>query len=364
MKGSYQAGTSLFAWFLTSVAVLILTSSIAAQGAAPAQQGGGRGRGAAAPPGPPAPPAENPKDLQEVWSGNFRVDSKPKMKPVAQKLFDDNTEELRRKVPVTKDPAFWCTPVGIPHIYNNGIHPFEILQTPARTFIFYEADRTWRTVWTDGRSIPNDVEDLWLGYSVGHWEGDEFVVETAGFNDKTWLLLGEGSMHSTKLRVIERFKRVDRDNLQIKFRTDRSGLLRKRMDAHRKLPAATKGTAVGTRRDILRPRGAADLRQGCADAERGARQEIALCNPSSTVFLRCSKKLFQKKPFWNATRYTISFDRVNAPPSDMSAVMVSNGMNTIGDAKIGIRKSISANVSFVCPCSACEYPYPQTSPAA
>ena len=218
MKGSCYTGSRLVARFLASVAVLMLTSSIAALGAASAQQGGGRGRGAAAPPGPPAPPAENPKDLQEVWLGNFRVDSKPKMKPVAQKLFDENTEELRRKVPVTKDPAFWCTPVGIPHIYNNGIHPFEILQTPARTFIFYEADRTWRTVWTDGRSIPDDVEDLWLGYSVGHWEGDEFVVETAGFNDKTWLLLGEGSMHSTKLRVIERFKRVDRDNLQIKFR--------------------------------------------------------------------------------------------------------------------------------------------------
>jgi hypothetical protein len=56
-----------------------------------------------------------------------------------------------------------------------------------------------------------------MGYSIGHWEGDEFVVETGGFNDKTWLLLGEGSPHSTKLRVTERFKRVDRDSLQIKF---------------------------------------------------------------------------------------------------------------------------------------------------
>ena len=209
MIGRPHAESRLVAWFLTSVAVLMLTSLVAAQGAA-------RGRGAA-PPGPAAPPAENPRDLQEVWTGNFRVDSKPKMRPVAQKIFDENTEELRRKLPVTKDPAFWCTPVGVPHIYNNGIHPFEILQTPARTFIFYEADRTWRTVWTDGRSIPDEAEDLWMGYSIGRWEGEEFVVESAGFNDKTWLLLGEGSPHSTKLRVTERFRRVDRDNLQIKF---------------------------------------------------------------------------------------------------------------------------------------------------
>jgi len=195
-----------------SAVVLVLACATAAGG----QAAGARGRGAAPAP-PPGPPAENPRDLQEVWTGNFRVDIKPKMKPVAQKIFDENTEELRRGLPVTKDPAFWCTPVGIPHIYNNGIHPFEILQTQGRTFIFYEADRTWRTIWTDGRSIPEEAEDMWLGYSVGRWEGDEFVVETAGFNDKSWLLLGEGSPHSTALRVIERFKRVDRDNLQIKF---------------------------------------------------------------------------------------------------------------------------------------------------
>lgn len=208
MLHSHRSGRRLIAPLVAFAAILTLAVSITAQGAA-------RGRGAAAPAG--APPAANPRDLQGVWQGNLRTDSKPKLRAAAQKIFDDNTEELRRKVPVTKDPVFWCTPAGVPHVYNNGVHPFEILQTPARTFLFYEADRTWRTVWTDGRKMPDDVSDLWMGYSVGRWEGNEFVVETAGFNDKTWVLQGEGTTHSTNLRITERFRRVDRDNLQIKF---------------------------------------------------------------------------------------------------------------------------------------------------
>jgi hypothetical protein len=206
MMHSHRPGRRLVAPLFALAAILTLAVSITAQGQA-------RGRGAAA----PAPPAANPRDLQGVWSGNLRTDSKPKLRAAAQKIFDDNTEELRRKVPVTKDPVFWCTPAGVPHVYANGVHPFEILQTPARTFLFYEADRTWRTVWTDGRKMPDDVSDLWMGYSVGRWEGNEFVVETAGFNDKTWVLQGEGTTHSTNLRITERFRRVDRDNLQIKF---------------------------------------------------------------------------------------------------------------------------------------------------
>ena len=170
--------------------ILTLAVSITAQGQA-------RGRGAAA---HGCAARHQPRDLQGVWSGGLRTDSKPKLRAVAQKIFDDNTEELRRKLPVTKDPVFWCTPAGVPHVYDNGVHPFEILQTPARTFLFYESDRTWRTVWTDGRSMPDDVSDLWMGYSIGRWEGNEFVVETAGFNDKTWVLQGEGTTHSTKLR--------------------------------------------------------------------------------------------------------------------------------------------------------------------
>ena len=205
----HYTGNRLIAGFLTSAAILTLTVSISAQGQ-------GRGRGGAAPPAPAAPPVADPRDLQSVWQGNMRVDTTPKMLPVAQKRFDDNTEELRRKVPITKDPTFRCDPAGVPHVYNNGVHPFEILQTPSRTFLFYEAARMWRTVWTDGRSIPDDVDDLWLGYSVGRWEGNELVVDTAGFNDTTWIDAG-GHPHSTKLHVTERFRRVDRDTLQIKL---------------------------------------------------------------------------------------------------------------------------------------------------
>jgi hypothetical protein len=166
---------------------------------------------------PVAAQGTDPRDLQGVWQGTLRTISKPRLRPVAQKIFDDNTEELRRKLPITKDPVLRCAPLGVPHIYNNGVHPFEILQTPARTFLFYESDRTWRTVWTDGRSMPDDVSDLWLGYSIGRWEGNELVIETEGFNDKTWILQGEGTTHSDKLHVTERVRRTGRASLQIAF---------------------------------------------------------------------------------------------------------------------------------------------------
>jgi hypothetical protein len=65
------------------------------------------------------------------------------------------------------------------------------------------------------RRLPEDPDLAWMGYSVGHWEGDTtFVVDTVGFNEKTWLdRLGHA--HSDQLHVTERFRRVDHDHLEL-----------------------------------------------------------------------------------------------------------------------------------------------------
>src|SRR5438874_11204974 len=65
----------------------------------------------------------------------------------------------------------------------------------------------------DARAQPKDPNPSWLGYSVGHWEGDTLVVESAGFNDRTWLDRA-GHPHSEKLRVSERFRRGDFGHMQ------------------------------------------------------------------------------------------------------------------------------------------------------
>lgn len=115
----------------------------------------------------------------------------------------------------TNDPVLTkCDPPGVPRVYFHP-YPFEFVHTPKYTLMLYEYDHVVRRIYTDGRPIPADPDLTWLGYSVGHWEGDTtLVVETVGFNDKTWLDR-LGHPHSTQLRVTERFRRIDRDHMQV-----------------------------------------------------------------------------------------------------------------------------------------------------
>jgi hypothetical protein len=88
-----------------------------------------------------------------------------------------------------------------------------ILQTP--TFIaVLNDDLTYRQIFMDGRTLERDPHPSWMGYSVGRWEGDTLVVESVGFNDKTWLHVS-GLPHTEALRVRERIQRRDFGHLQI-----------------------------------------------------------------------------------------------------------------------------------------------------
>jgi hypothetical protein len=77
----------------------------------------------------------------------------------------------------------------------------------------------YRQIFTDGRKLPEDPNPNWMGYSVGRWEGDEFVVETAGFNDEGWLDNG-GHPSTDALRVTERFRRKDFGHLDVAITVD------------------------------------------------------------------------------------------------------------------------------------------------
>jgi hypothetical protein len=114
---------------------------------------------------------------------------------------------LRR--PRNVDPDGLCRGVlGLP---TAGLlsEPVKIVQAPRETIILYEAGNLHRQIFTDGRKLPEDFDlPAFLGYSVGRWEGDAFVVETAGFNDRT-ALDGMGHPHSDALRLTERFRRRD-----------------------------------------------------------------------------------------------------------------------------------------------------------
>jgi hypothetical protein len=115
----------------------------------------------------------------------------------------------------TNDPVLTrCYPPGTPRVYFHP-YPFEFVQAPKFMLMVFEYDHTIRRIYTDGRSLPDDPDPSWMGYSVGHWDGNTtFVVDTVGFNEKTWLdRLGHA--HSEQLLVTERFRRVDRDHLEL-----------------------------------------------------------------------------------------------------------------------------------------------------
>jgi hypothetical protein len=119
------------------------------------------------------------------------------------------------------DPYGYCLPPGVPRIDFGG-GPFKILQTPAVTALLYEslAGLIFRQVFTDGRPQPASDVPTWLGYSLGRWEDETFVVESTGFRDGGWLDTAKAHPNSDALRVTERFRRLDFGHMELTVRID------------------------------------------------------------------------------------------------------------------------------------------------
>ena len=114
-------------------------------------------------------------------------------------------------------PSSHCLPLGITMAEGLGSPiPYKIVQTPGWIMLLYEADGTHRQIYTDGRKHPTDPDPTWLGYSVGRWEGDTLVVDTVGFNDKSWLD-AFGHPHSEALHLTERFHRRDFGHMDLQI---------------------------------------------------------------------------------------------------------------------------------------------------
>lgn len=98
--------------------------------------------------------------------------------------------------------------------------PIKLIQAPKEVVILYEIDGMHRQVFTDGRKLPKEFElPAYLGYSVGHWEKDTFVVETAGFNDRT-PIDAMGHPRSEAMKVTERYTRRDYGHLDTELTFD------------------------------------------------------------------------------------------------------------------------------------------------
>ena len=134
------------------------------------------------------------------------------MTPQGQAIFDQRRRD-NEDLPTTH-----CLPMGTP-LATLLSEVQKIVQTPGLTLVMHEIDGIPRQIYTDGRKLPKDPGPSWLGSSVGHWEGDTLVVETAGLNDRAWLDVS-GHPRSEAMRMTERYRRRDVGHLDVEITFD------------------------------------------------------------------------------------------------------------------------------------------------
>ena len=203
---------------LASIGVIAFASILSAQRPQPQKAGATA----------PAAAAAKPRDLSGVWTSRPPASARayinstfsrdePAMTPWAEtkyKATKPSNGPRTHSLEETNDPVLKsCQPPGVPRIYLQPF-PFEIVQAPKELVMLYEYDHMVRHIYTDGRKHPDDLSPTYMGHSIGKWEGDTLVVDTTGFNDKTWLDR-TGHPHSEELHVVERFQRVGADMLHI-----------------------------------------------------------------------------------------------------------------------------------------------------
>jgi len=160
--------------------------------------------------------ADDKPDLSGLWgmnpgpyTGNIATDLKPEdVQSWADGLFKQRAGTFSRD-----DPSqFQCLPQGPrANLYAPVMEKF--IQTPGVIAILIE-DLSYRQIFLDGRGLPKDPEPSFMGYSVGHWDGDTLVAESTGFKDRTWLDMA-GHPHTEALRITERFHRRDFGHMEI-----------------------------------------------------------------------------------------------------------------------------------------------------
>ena len=193
----------------SAAAVVLAALSLplsALQTAAPA------GRGARTAPSGPAPrTSDGHPDLYGIWMGGGPTsdigDGLSAGEAIPYTVLGKTTKDSRM---AKDDPEAHCLPAGVPRIAP---YPWRILTTPSGShmyFLFEGNIHSYRQIFMDGRKHPDGdaLNPTWYGHSTGRWEGDTLVIDTVGFNDRSWFDF-VGNPHSDRLHVIERYTRKD-----------------------------------------------------------------------------------------------------------------------------------------------------------
>jgi len=205
------------------LAACLLATCAAAEAAAPA-----------APAGPPPPTPRLPDGTVDLggkgiwqlsWITDFakQVINGPKGEvpflPWSKAMFDYNVANK-----MAYDPEGFCLPPGGPRAFGTP-YPAQFLQQKDRIIVIFEGGaHVWREIFMDGRKHPagDELNPTYFGHSTGHWDGDTLVVDTVGYNERTWLNFG-GFMHTDDLHTVERISRPNRNTLHYEADIDDPG---------------------------------------------------------------------------------------------------------------------------------------------
>jgi hypothetical protein len=169
------------------------------------------------PSGPTPRTAAGKPDFSGVWYAQRPVDpGKPEPLPWVEALLRERAANNSKDAPGARCLTRGVTAAG-------GLFPYKLVQTPALLIMLFEDDiPSHRQVFLDGRGHPKDPNPSWMGHSIGRWDGDTLVIDTVGFNDRSWLD-PQGHPHTEMMRVTERLRRPDLGHLEIKFTIDDPG---------------------------------------------------------------------------------------------------------------------------------------------
>jgi hypothetical protein len=164
----------------------------------------------------PAPPAgatpktpEGKTDFSGVWvPTNINLPGDPAYQPAFKTIYDERKANKGKD-----DPEKICLPDGAVRL--NPL-PYKVVQGPKMIALLWEGNtHSYRRFFLDGRAHNLDIEpESYSGQSIGKWDGDALVVDTVGFNDKTWLD-STGKPHSEQMHLTERYRRPDLGHLAV-----------------------------------------------------------------------------------------------------------------------------------------------------
>ncbi len=205
------------------IAGIALLVFLALAASTPPRVDGQTARAAAA--GPIARSPDGKPDLTGVWTPRGPGgETERKILEHLESLYTPAAVKAMGDLGEPDDPILRCLPYGVPRSIASPPWPFQIVQRPGTVVVLTEYYHAFRVIpYGDGLKHADDIIPTYFGDSVGRWEGDTFVVDVAGFNDKTWLAdardrptpASKGRWpHSDALHVVERWRAVDADTLE------------------------------------------------------------------------------------------------------------------------------------------------------